>query len=400
MHKKKISSPGSSPLVIVTRGDDPYDNAWKALESLNLPSLAGKRILLKPNAGRLVPARSGVTTHPLVVAAAIDFFRKQAPAQILLGESPILGVRALDALEKAEMADIARSKGVCLIDLDEGSPFELPVPQGKLLHSLRVCGPVREVDYLVSIPVMKTHMHTGVSLSIKNMKGVLWRREKARLHQLEYPALPAGQGKALDVAIADMAEVLRPDLALIDGTIGLEGLGPSEGDPKKAGLVVASQDCLAADAVAAFLMGFEPASIPHLRMAAERGTGTIDLAGMHILPPDYHHFRQSFAPPPKKISIQYPNVVVHDCNSCSACLSTTLLFLRRYLSQVPASLFQDGKLILGIGKELKDPPPGVVLIGNCTASHKDKGIYVPGCPPIASSILLRLQEEEEKDRNR
>jgi len=387
---------GTAPLVVVTRGDDPYENVWNALQGLHLPPLQGKRILLKPNAGRLVPARSGVTTHPLAVAAAIDFFRQFDPAEILLGESPILGVRALEALEKAEMAEIARKKGVSLIDLDERPPIKIPVPQGKVLRSLRVCAHVREVDYLVSMPVMKTHMHTGVTLSIKNMKGTLWRREKVRLHQLEYPVLPEGQGRALDVAIADMAEVLRPDLALIDGAIGLEGLGPSEGDPKKVGLAVASQDCLAADSVATFLMGFEPASIPHLRMAAERGIGEIDLEKMHIVPKEYLDFRQSFAPPPKKISIQYPNVVVHDCNSCSACLSTTLLFLRRFLPQVPASLFQDGQLILGIGKDLQDPVvPGIILIGNCTARHKEKGIHIPGCPPVASSILRRLQEEEK-----
>jgi len=398
MPKEKNNLSGRPPLTVITKGSDPYENTLKALDALSLPPLQGKKILLKPNAGRCVPARQGVTTHPQVVAAAIDFFQQLKPATIFLGESPILGVKALDALEKAEMAEIARKKGVCLIDLDERTPFELPIPRGKLLKKLRVCALVKEVDYLVSIPVMKTHMHTGVSLSIKNMKGVLWRREKARLHQLEYAGLKDGEGKALDVAIADMAEVLRPDLALIDGTIGLEGLGPSEGDPKEVGLIVASQDCLAADAVAAYLMGFEPATIPHLRMLSERGVGEINLKKIPIQPTNYAALRQSFAPPPKKISIQYPNVQVLDCNSCSACLSTTLLFLRRFLPQVPSSCFQNGKLIVGIGKDLQDPPEGIILIGNCTAKHKEKGIYIPGCPPIASSIISRLKEKAKDQK--
>ncbi|MGA1874588.1 MAG: DUF362 domain-containing protein [bacterium] len=384
-----------TPSVIITQGGDPYKNTMSALEALSLPTLRGKRILLKPNAGRLVPARQGITTHPHVIAAAIDFFQQLEPAEIFLGESPILGVNALEALEKAEMAKIARSRGVVLVDLDERPPFELLIPDGKLLQKLRVCAFIQEVDFLVSIPVMKTHMHTGVSLSIKNLKGVLWRREKARLHQLEYPHLKEGEGKALDVAIADMARVLRPDLALIDGTVGLEGLGPSEGSPKEVGLIVASQDCLAADSVATYLMGFEPASIPHLRMIHEDGTGEIDLNRMNITPGDYPRFRQSFSPPPKEISIQYPNVIVLDENSCSACLSTILLFLRRFLSQVPPSVFQEGKLILAIGKELRHPPPGTIFIGNCTARHKETGIYIPGCPPIASDILSRLWDGRE-----
>lgn len=380
------------PFVAVAKGDDPYTNTIKALEALDLPRLKGRRILLKPNAGRLVTAKRGITTHPQVVAAAIDFFQAMEPAELFLGESPILGVKALEAMEMAQMGEIARAKAVTLVDLDLAQPFDWPVPKGKLLSSLRVCALVREVDFLVSIPVMKTHMHTVVSLSMKNMKGVLWRKEKARLHHLEYPNLQAGQGKALDVAIADMAEVLRPDLALIDGTIGLEGLGPSEGEPKEVGLVVASLDCLAADAVASFLMGFEPAFVPHLRMMAERGIGEIDLTKIHVQPKDYASFRDPFIPPPQKISIHYPNVEVLDCNSCSACLSTTLLFLRRFLDQVPESYFRQGRLIVGIGKDLSQPPEGTILIGTCTSGHKDKGIYIPGCPPIASAIFDRLKK--------
>jgi len=153
MPKEKNNLSGRHPLTVITKGSDPYENTLKALDALSLPPLQGKKILLKPNAGRCVPARQGVTTHPQVVAAAIDFFQKVKPATIFLGESPILGVKALDALEKAEMAEIARKKGVCLIDLDERTPFELPIPRGKLLKKLLVCALVKEVDYLVSIPV-------------------------------------------------------------------------------------------------------------------------------------------------------------------------------------------------------------------------------------------------------
>ncbi len=389
-----------SPLVVVTQGTNPYQNTLTALKSLHLPNLKGKRILLKPNAGRLVPPKRGITTHPSVIAAAIDFFQQLKPAELFIGESPILGVKALDALKIAGITDIARERGVTLVDLDEKPPFILPIPEGKLLKKLRICAFIREVDFIVSLPVMKTHMHTGVSLSIKNMKGVLWKREKARLHQLEFQNQDEKLGKPLDVAVVDMIQVLRPHLAVIDGTVGMEGLGPSEGEPKEAQLIVASCDCLAADSVATYLMGFDPVSIPHLVLSYKRGIGEIDLQKMKILPEDFKKFRQSFLPPPQKISIQYPNVEVFDCNSCSACLSTTLLFLRRFLNQVPPCVFQEDKLIIGIGKELKSPPQGTILIGNCTAGHKKRGLYVPGCPPIASSILDRLKEEEKKNQKK
>ena len=78
---------------------------------------------------------------------------------------------------------------------------------------------------------MKMHMHTGVTLAVKNMKGCLWRKSKVDLHML--PPLPGHNEKTLDIAIADMSAILRPHLSIIDGTIGMEGLGPSAGKAKQ-----------------------------------------------------------------------------------------------------------------------------------------------------------------------
>jgi uncharacterized protein (DUF362 family) len=75
---------------------------------------------------------------------------------------------------------------------------------------------------------MKTHMHTRVTLSIKNMKGLLWRREKARFHQLQYDETITQGDKELDIAISDMASVLLPRLAVIDGTVGMEDSLPMD----------------------------------------------------------------------------------------------------------------------------------------------------------------------------
>ena len=78
--------------VVISHGAGPYRNTLKVLKRLELPDLSGKRVLLKPNAGRYVPSGKGITTHPAVVEAAADFFLGLG-AGVLLGDSPILGVK-------------------------------------------------------------------------------------------------------------------------------------------------------------------------------------------------------------------------------------------------------------------------------------------------------------------
>jgi hypothetical protein len=233
--------------------------------------------------------------------------------------------------------------------------------------------------------VMKTHMHTGVTLSIKNMKGCLWRRSKVDLHML--PEVGGQREKPLDIAIADMASVLRPHLAIIDGTIGMEGLGPSAGKPKALGLVLAGVDAFATDSIACELMGISARDVPHLRIGAERGYGVIGLDKICVFPENWKDARSPFALPPDKLSIEFPGFIILDKQSCSACQSTLLMFLKRYGKQLRDNIPDKKDIIIAIGKGHNELPDGTLCIGNCTIEHKNCGVFVPGCPPVASEIL-------------
>ena len=383
---------GLKKIVVVTKGKDPYETTMEALSRISLPPLKDKRILLKPNAARLMEPQQGGVTHPAVVAAVIDHLRDRGGRDIYIGESPILGVKVKEVFDLTGMARVAGERGIPLIDLDKEEPLNLPVPKGLVVQTLKVAAEISRTDYIVSIPVMKTHMHTTVTLSIKNMKGVLWRREKVRLHQLHAPRQVVGNDKELDVAISDLASVLLPDLAVIDGNIGMEGLGPGIGNPRNAGLVVVSQDPVAADAVASRLMGFSPQDIPHLRLISERGMGEIDLSKLRIDPDNYLALQERFEPPPEKISFEYPDVEVHDEESCSACLSTVFLFLKRYYKELEPYYYENEKLNLAIGKGVINCPEGTVYVGNCSCILENaKGsLKVAGCPPVASQIWESL----------
>jgi hypothetical protein len=289
------------------------------------------------------------------------------------------------------MKETSKEKKVELLDLDHGGPMEIAIPGGKVLKKIKVPVLLKEFDFIISIPVMKTHMHTQVTLSIKNMKGLLWRREKARFHQLRCDDRITKGQKELDIAISEMASSLLPHLAIIDGTVGMEGMGPAYGRRKKMGVIVIGNNALSADAVAARLMGLDPEVIPHLRLAAERGLGEIDLQKIPVDPKDYSKWSAPFEAPPSKLSIPFPNIIVHDEGSCSACLSTLLVFLQNYHFRLTDYRLQDENIHIGIGKHLNACPKGTILIGNCTSRVKSKGIFIQGCPPVASQILNSLK---------
>ncbi len=379
-------------MTVVRQGTDAFDTTLEALEALSLPSLSGRRVLVKPNVGRAVVAGLGITTHPQVVAAVLEFVKGRNPARLSLGESPIIGVDVLEAMEVAGIAAVARERGVELLDLDDGAPREVAVPDGKILRSVKLTSRWDDFDFVISVPVMKTHMHTRVSLSLKNMKGVLWRREKVRFHQLRAPQVGVSDATPLDIAIADLSMVAAPDLAVIDGTIGHEGMGPSAGTPRPVGLVVAGTDYLAADAIAARLMGFEPQRIAHLRLAAANASRALDLEEIKVDPTNYERYAVQFAPPPEDIAIEFPNVEVSDRESCSACLSTVAMFLKRYYGELAEMVGPERKLCIAIGKGEHEPSGVTVCVGNCAEKFKDRGVYVQGCPPVASDIYARVRD--------
>jgi len=379
------------PLVLVSKGKDPYRTTKRILQRCSLPNLKGKSVLIKPNAARLASPGDGVTTHPQVVAATIDHLKEKGVRRIVIGESCIFGVNAREAFQVTGMDEVSGEKKVELLDLDQGDPMEIAIPKGKVLQKIRVPAVLKEFDFTISVPVMKTHMHTQVTLSIKNMKGLLWRKEKARFHQLRYSKRITKGDKELDIAISEMASVLFPHLAVIDGTVGMEGMGPAYGREKKMGMILIGGNALSTDAVAARLMGLSPETIPHLRLTAEKGLGEIDPKEISVDPGNYSRWAVPFEPPPSRLSIPFPNVVVHDEGSCSACLSTLLVFLQDYHSKLTDYRLEDQNIHIGIGKHLQACPRGTILIGNCSSKMKRCGIFIQGCPPVASQIANSLK---------
>jgi hypothetical protein len=222
--------------------------------------------------------------------------------------------------------------------------------------------------------------------------------EKTKLHRLNRKIPDAGKGRVLDYGIADMASVILPDYAVIDGTIGMEGLGPSVGTPRELGVVLASADPLAADFTALRLMGMPVDAASHLNLIRERLRPDLDPARPDVEPPDYADLAASFEPASlRKLQGEYPNLRIVDQGACSACSAALMIFARTHGKRFPGRV-----LNLGAGKDLRGsdfkPENGeeIYCIGNCAAkAAADLDLdYCKGCPPVGSSILAHIQGEK------
>lgn len=388
----------SKPIVSIAGKQGPFLNVMEALSKLDLSSLKGKRILIKPNVGRIAPPDSGYNTHPEAVAAIIETLNKLGVEKIAVGESPIVGVDVYEAFKRAGFTEMTARYGVELIDFNSKPPITKNIPHPRIITETKICQQVYDFDVLISVPVTKTHMHTGVTLGIKNLKGCLYRHEKVRYHQLEYLHKTYPE-KTLDSAISDLATILTPDMTVVDGFLGMQGLGPSGGEPIQSNFAVASFNPMGADVIACKLMGLNAEEVPHLRIISERNKMSILLNDYEVVSDSpLEDYVCAYQKPPTKISVQFPGIEVQDVDSCSSCLSTLMMFLKRFGEDMSQYALCDGKFHIAIGKGLEKAMDGTVFVGNCTRHMKNKGIHVKGCPPVATRIYEAIVHHEP-DKN-
>jgi uncharacterized protein (DUF362 family) len=235
-------------------------------------NLRGKSVLLKPNIVDFHDHEHHIFTDPTVLAAAIELFGDLG-AKVRVGEASGLRRDTNTILHYSGYKEMLGKYSVEFIDLNLDEVERVPIPSNLTgLDYLFVPRTVLRSDFIVSMPKMKTHHWAGVTLSLKNMFGVLpgikYGWPKNRLHTI-----------GLHEAIVDVGSAVRPGFAIIDGIYGIEGNGPLFGDNKFAGVIVMSDDFLAADAVASRIMGINPEKVEYLRLASRPPRGTVPPLG-------------------------------------------------------------------------------------------------------------------------
>jgi len=233
--------------------------------------IRGKRILLKPNFVETLRGTTHICTQPAVVFAAVEVFRKLGAAAILIGEGPGHCRDTARVLDEAGMAQPLVEYKTPFVDLNNDDLVVKPNAGGRSgLATLTLPATVDQVDWIVSMPKMKTHHWVGVTLSMKNLFGLM-------------PGIVYGWPKnvfhwaGIESAVLDINATVKPHLAIIDGIVGMEGDGPIMGTPKPAGCLVMGRDLAAVDATAARIMGIDPYQVAYLKSAHGRlGTIAVD----------------------------------------------------------------------------------------------------------------------------
>jgi uncharacterized protein (DUF362 family) len=263
-HKSLLPSFNRPPSRVAIRRAASYQADLAALleETLGAFDLQvqGRAVLLKPNF--VEPDPQGViNTHPAVVAAARECFLRLGAKTVIVAEGPG-NERDIEAiLEVNRLRHWLGPLADKFVDLNVDDVRLVPTgTRASKVKELYLPRTVLEADFVVSMPKLKTHHWAGVTLSLKNMFGIVpgscYGWPKNALHW-------AG----LTRSILDINSTVRPDFAIVDGIVGMEGNGPLQGDAKSCGLLVAGDDPVAVDATCARIMGLVPERIDYLAHA-------------------------------------------------------------------------------------------------------------------------------------
>jgi uncharacterized protein (DUF362 family) len=200
-----------------------------------------------------------------MVVEAIISKLKELPVEIFVVESDATMTDADKAFEATGMKEMCQQNGVQFLNLrHQKDKVKIPVPGCETLGSITVPRIVKE-SAIISAAKLKTHYSTKVTLGMKNMFGLMPDKFKMKYH-----------AKGISSVVLDINTVIKPALTVIDGFVGMEGRGPTDGTPIKMDLIIAGKDVVATDATAARVMGFDPKEISHIRRAGEKGLGNID----------------------------------------------------------------------------------------------------------------------------
>jgi uncharacterized protein (DUF362 family) len=252
--------------VAVVRGERALEPVYKAMTLIDYhePLEPYDTVLLKVNLITSHTYETGITTDPIVVEAIINKVQELDKRALVVETeggitSPDTAIKETGMMEVIERLD---AEYVNMRKLED--KVELTVENPRKVKKFKVARIATEYP-IITVPSMKTLHHTGITMGLKNMFGMLTTRKKFTMHR-----------NGMNNVIYDIVKTLPPTLSIIDGFYGKEGKGPWQGNPVQMNTIIASRDPVAADAVGAHCIGMDPWSIDHIRWLHEAGVGEID----------------------------------------------------------------------------------------------------------------------------
>ena len=235
------------------RSSTPKNSTKVLLKGLQLFPLdvRGKTVVVKPNLVDYLPG-DAINTHPTLVLAAVEAFRRLGAKSVVIAEGPGHQRDTQLVLCQSGYEESLRYEKIRFVDLNRDELIRTPLRASYTgMKDLWLPRTVLDADFLVSMPKIKTHHWSGVTLAMKNMFGIVpgarYGWPKNILHW-----------KGIQESILDLCATVPIHFVIADGIIAMEGNGPLNGTPRPLGKIVLADDPVAADATCARLMGFDP----------------------------------------------------------------------------------------------------------------------------------------------
>lgn len=389
----------------IVRYEKPFDSVKKAVELCRgldgLPR--GASVFIKPNIvfwTKAVPfPKYGVATTSRIVEDMVVILKELGAGQITIGEGMVL-LKAKDretpahAFEYLGYGKLKQRYGVNYINIHE-RPF-MEIDLGDEI-TLNYNTDILESDFLVNLPVLKTHSQTRVSLGIKNIKGVIDIPSRKKCHD-------AGPKNNLHAMVSRLADPLPPSFTLLDGIYTLERGPGYDGKARRSDLLVASADMLSADLVGASVLGHEPENVSYLAQAAKNGSRPHDLSDIEIVGEklmdvqswhlDEHIYNEEgdLPLPMVKMGISGLHYKKYDETMCTYCSGLQWIILMALARAWKGAPWDDVEVLTGKAMQPKPGRKKTVLVGKCMyEAHRDNPdinemIVVKGCPPLNKKI--------------
>ena len=271
-----------------------------------------KSVLVKPNL--IMPRKpdDAATTHPAVIEAVCSAFVKAGASVTIIDSTggPHTKVILKLLYGKCGMKSAAEQSGAKL-SFDTSSRA-VPIPDGRIVQKLDLISPALDAQLVVTVAKAKTHGMMSMTGCVKNLFGCIPGMGKPNMHR----KLP----KREDFAgmLVDLCERINPGFSILDGVWGMEGAGPTGGDPKKLGLIAGGVSPYAVDLAQCHLMGLRRDTVYTLHEAASRGLAPQDPAELTWLGDDPEPFRTSFKPAIRHKNDAIPEIL-ENCVGCGDC---------------------------------------------------------------------------------
>jgi uncharacterized protein (DUF362 family) len=260
--------------LVAVKGGEPgvmFDKAILSLGGMKKYVKPNQTVVVKPNIGWDTSAERAANTNPELVARIVEHCLSAGAKTVYVFDHTInewTRTYSNSGIEKA-----AKNAGAKVVSGNSESYYhQVDIRNGKKLKSDKVHELILESDVFINVPILKSHGGTTLTVSMKNLMGVMWNRQW-------------WHGNDLQQCIADFASEIQPTLNVVDAYRVMKRNGPrgvSVSDVVEMKSLIISEDIVAADAAAAKLFGKEPEQVGHIRIASEMGVGTSDLAGLSI----------------------------------------------------------------------------------------------------------------------